>query len=189
MLALRRPIALFAALMLLAVVPAVAEVFKVHLKNGNAFETRYRPKLADWDETKIVILTDVGNRITLLKDDVVEITSDTELKGFGTVIDTTTIVLGWAPNDAPTAGAGEADPSAQWRDFLQQMSGSRNTFGVEQFVNVEDAGASGGAGAGLPAWEFGPGAAAGGSQSVVLAPPAAVAPPPQEGGTSDGGQQ
>lgn len=187
--ALRRPIAILAALTLLAVAPTVAEIFKVQLKNGNVFETRYRPKVADWDAGKVVLLTDVGNRITLLRDDIVEVISDTELKGFGTVIDTTTIVLGWAPNDAPTGGEA-VDPTTQWMNYLQQVGGSGPTFSVDQFVNVEDAGAGGGAGGGLPAWEFGPGSSgAFGSQSVIVAPPPAASAPPAEAPTSGGDDQ
>lgn len=173
---LRRPIALLAVLTLIATFPAAAEVFFVKLKNGNTFETRYRPQLAGWDENKVVFLTEVGNRISLMKDDIVEITSDTEVKGFGTVIDTTTIVIGWAPNDSPS-GEEPVDPNTQWMQYLDRMQQDRPNFNVEQFVEPEEAGASGG---GLPAWDFGPGPAAyGGTETIVVPPPPT---PPVEGG-------
>ena len=62
---LKRPTAILAVLTSFALTPATAEVFRVQLKNGNQFTTRYQPKVAEWDESKVVLLTDVGNRITL----------------------------------------------------------------------------------------------------------------------------
>ena len=172
---LRLPLAIVTALVLLAVVPAMAEVFTVHLKNGNSFDTRYKPRIAGWDENKIVLLTDIGNRITLHTDDVVDITTDTELRGFGTVIDTTTIVLGWAPNDAPTDQS--VDPAAEWARYLQELN-KPQSFNVDQFVSSEDAGQGGG---GLPAWDFGPGAYGGRNEPVVIGAPPARGPGPGAG--------
>jgi len=146
---LKRPTVILAVLMLFAITPAMAEVFRVQLKNGNQFSSRYQPKVAEWDENRIVFLTDVGNRITLSKDDIADITADSEVKGFGTVIDTTTIVLGWAPNDAPTET--DASSEAQFQQYLDSLMSSRPTNTVQQFVNSEDAGRGGG----LSPWEFG----------------------------------
>ena len=89
---LRRPIFTIAALMFLTVVPAMSAVYTIHLKNGNSFDSRYKPRIAGWDENKIMLTTDIGNKITLQRDDVVDITVDTETQGYGTVLDTTTIV-------------------------------------------------------------------------------------------------
>jgi len=182
---LKRPTAILAVLMLFAVVPAMAGVFRVQLKNGNTFETRYKPKVAEWDENKVVFLTGVGNRITLHKDDVVDITHDSQVRGFGTVIDTTTIVLGWAPNDAPT----ESDPSteAQFQQYLDSLLKDRPTNTVDQFVNTEDAGQGG-----LSPWEFGGGnfaggPAGGGNSPVIVRPPARPAPQPAGEGGGGGG--
>lgn len=172
---LRLSLAIVTALVLLAVVPAVADVFQVHLKNGNSFETRYKPKIAGWDENKIVVLTDIGNRITLHKDDVVDITHDTDVRGFGTVIDTTTIVLGWAPNDAPTDQS--VDPAAEWAKYLQELN-KPQSFNVDQFVSTEAAGQQGG---GLPAWDFGPGAYGGRNEPVVIGAPPVRGPGPGAG--------
>lgn len=181
---LRLPIAFVTVLVLLTVVPAMAEVFTVHLKNGNSFDTRYKPRIADWDENKIVLLTDIGNRITLHRDDVVDITHDIDVRGFGTVINTTTIVLGWAPNDAPVDQP--VDPAQEWAQYLQQLN-QPQSFNVEQFVSSEQAGHQGG---GLPAWDFGPGAYATRNEPVVIgvppisrpeAAPPAAGPGPVEG--------
>ena len=146
---IKLPIAILAIVTLLALTPAMAEVFRVQLKNGNQFTTRYQPKVAEWDENKIVFLTDVGNRITLHVDDIADVSADSEVKGFGTVIDTTTIVLGWAPNDAPTEE--DAGAEAQFQQYLDSLMSNRRTNTVQQFVNSEDAGRGGG----LSPWEFG----------------------------------
>lgn len=178
---LRLPLAIVTALVLVGVVPAMAEEFTVHLKNGNSFNSRYKPRIAGWDENKIVVLTDIGNRITLLKDDVVDITHDTDVRGFGTVIDTTTIVLGWAPNDAPTDQS--VDPAAEWMKYLQELNRPQS-FDVNQFVNTEDAGQQGG---GLPAWEFGPGAYGPRNEPVVIGVPPARGPGGPGAGPGAGG--
>lgn len=182
----RHSIAILAVLMLFAFTPVVAEVFNVQLKNGNSFITRYQPKVAEWDESKVVVLTDVGNRITLQLDDIADIQADSQIKGFGTVIDTTTIVLGWAPNDAPTEAAPDAE--AQFQQYLESLMSNRRDNTVQQFVNTEDAGQGG-----LSPWEFGGEGFSGGPagnppQTVILpARPAPVQQAPQaEGGGPEG---
>jgi hypothetical protein len=189
MMIFKRPTAILAVLMLLAVTPAMSAIFRVQLKNGNIFQTRYQPKVAEWDENKVVFLTDVGNRITLNKDDIVAIDTDTQAKGFGTVLDTTTIVLGWAPNDAPT----ESDPSSedQFAAYLDSLRRDRPVNTVKQFVNTEDAGQGGG----LSTWEFGASNFTGGpagqqSPPVFVPPPPTARPLPSgggEGGPGPGG--
>ena len=180
---LKRPATILVVAMLLAVVPATSAVFTVHLKNGNSFESRYQPKVAEWDENKVVMLTGVGNRITLHKDDIASIETDTQAKGFGTVIDTTTIVLGWAPNDAPTA----TDPSAeaQFQAYLDSLRQDRPVNTVEQFVNTEQAGQGG-----LSTWEFGAsnftGGPAGNVQPIVVPPPPMAQPLPSGDGGGGG---
>lgn len=169
------------ALMFLIVVPAMSAVYRIHLKNGNSFESRYKPQIAGWDETKIMVTTDVGNKITLNRDDVVDITTDTESLGYGTVIDTTTILLGWAPNDNPQPGDETVDPGVEMLRALQQRGGRPN-YSVKQFVEPSQAGAVNSEG-GLPAWEFGGAgspAFGGGNETVIVMPPSgsAAAPPP-----------
>ena len=180
---LKRPTAILAFLTLFAITPAMAEIFRVQMKNGNQFETRYKPKVAEWDESKIVLLTDVANRITLLKDDVADITADSQVQGFGTVIDTTTIVLGWAPNDAPAEG--DAGSEAQFQQYLDSLMGNRRDNTVQQFVNSEDAGRGGG----LSPWEFGGstfGGRPGGSPGATVLPARPQARPAGEGGGPGG---
>lgn len=185
----RRPTIILAVLMLFAMTPVMAEVFRVQLKNGNSFVSRYQPKVAEWDENKVVFLTDVGNRITLQMDDIADIEADSEVRGFGTVIDTTTIVLGWAPNDLPTEENASAE--AQFEQYLNSLMGDRRENTVQQFVNTEDAG-----GGGLSPWEFGGnnfggGPAGNNPQPVILParPPAgpSAQPGPAAGPVGDGG--
>jgi hypothetical protein len=104
---------------LLAVAPLSAAVYTVTLKNGGTFESRYQPEDASWDKTMIVFLDEWGNTVALPKDQVDKVESDFEAKGYGKMIDNTTMSLGWAPNDAATPpeegeeGSGGAPPPAQ----------------------------------------------------------------------------
>lgn len=115
---------------ILAVAPLSATVYKVTLKNGNVFETRYQPEDASWDAGKIVLLDEMGNLIALSKDDVQEVLSDIEAKGYGTVIDNTTMYLGWAPNEgeegtaegaaaAAAQATGQEEPNLTYNQFVE----------------------------------------------------------------------
>ena len=195
---MKSPLRHAAVLILLSVlvaIPAMAGVYRVELKNGNSFETRYKPRVAEWDETKVVFLTDVGNRITLAQDDIVDIVADMQVKGFGTVLDTTTIVLGWAPNDAPVDSA--PSPEQQFQQYLDSLRSEQRPNTVQQFVDTEDAGQGG-----LSTWEFNADNFTGGPGGenpppVIVAPPMRQAPaagageggvlPRGDGGGGDGG--
>lgn len=98
---LRSPFLLLVTILILAV-PAAAETYTITLHNGNTFISRYRPEEAKFDASQMIFLTDMGNWISLAKTEIADIVSETESRGFGYVINTTTILLGWAPNDAPT---------------------------------------------------------------------------------------
>ncbi len=104
---------------LLAVAPLSAAIYTVTLKNGSTFESRYQPEDASWDKTMIVFLDEWGNTVALPKDQVDKVESDFEAKGYGKMIDNTTMSLGWAPNDSAAPpeegeeGAGGAPPAAQ----------------------------------------------------------------------------
>ena len=99
---LRTGLAVAAALVLAA--PASASIFVIHMHNGSTFETRFEPRDAEYDDSNVVFLDEVGVLLALSKSDIAEIESDVESSGYGHVIDDTTIALGWAPNDAPEAG-------------------------------------------------------------------------------------
>jgi hypothetical protein len=178
---IRRTVIAFTVLAAVALSPAVADIFTVHLTNGATFETRYQPKIAVGDGTKVLFVTDVGNRIYVHREDISEITHSSDVQGFGTMINTTTIALGWAPNDNPVPG--EADPRADMLNYLRDQQRARPDYSVDQFVSTEDAGVSGG----LPAWDLAPGTLGGGGQTNVFVPPPAAAPAPAEGGGGPGG--
>jgi hypothetical protein len=83
----------------LAALPAGAEIFKVQLNNGTVVETSYQPQEASWDPGMVLLLTEVGNWIGVRKDEIEAVVAEAPLRGFGTRINTTTVLLGAAPND------------------------------------------------------------------------------------------
>ena len=119
--------AILILLVLLAAAPVAADVFTVTLTSGNTFLTRYQPHQSDTRADQVLLLTEFGNWISLPKEAIVSVTSDTESKGFGTVLDSQTIALGWIPPsgkaqaDAAAEGA-PLDPTAQLLQFMQQQS-------------------------------------------------------------------
>jgi len=129
----RRVLVVLAAVAALAAVPAAAEIYHVNLLNGTTIDSRHAPQDAPWDSSKLILLTDVGNWITLAKADVAGVDTDTQNKGFGFVINTTTIALGWAPNDALTPEQqAEADADAARAEALAPAP-----YSLEQFVEPD----------------------------------------------------
>lgn len=142
-------IAAVAAVALFALAaPLAAEVFHVELTDGQVFDTLYKPEEASWDSELVLLLTDVGSWIAVPKADISAITNETENQGFGKVIDTTTILLGWAANDAPIPGE---ETEFSTIDRLQQFyqSQQQQDYSVQQFVEPNQAGGNTG---GLPAY-------------------------------------
>jgi hypothetical protein len=142
------------ALLTVLAVPASADLFTVTLTNGATFETRYQPIQSVVDEGKLQFLTDTGNWITLKKDNVASIASETESKGFGIVIDTQTIALGWDPTsiqEAEESQEGE-DSTTQLLRYLvaqdQAQAPPPPPFSNELVVEPSDAG-------GIPIWMTG----------------------------------
>jgi hypothetical protein len=164
---IRLPLILLAALVLLTTLPAIAEVYYLTLKNGNTFATRYRPQIASWDENKVMLITSMGNRISLNRSDIAEVKADSEMRGFGTVIGNNTIALGPAPNDAEVLEESQ-DPQARLMSWIDGMNtqNQRPDYSVQQFVEVEDAGMTGG----LPAWDLAPGSIGGGGNTNIIIP-------------------
>ena len=165
---IRLPLALLAVLVLLSTLPAIAEIYYLTLKNGNTFETRYRPQIASWDENKVMLITSMGNRISLNRSDIAEVESHSQIHGYGTVIGNNTIALGIAPNDAALPEEAQ-DPQARLMSWIDGMNtqNQRPDYSVQQFVDPEDAGMTGG----LPAWDLAPGSIGGGGNTNILVPP------------------
>lgn len=126
----------------LAALPAVAAIYYVELASGTTFESRYRPVEASWDPGLILFLTDVGNWIAVPREDIVKVEIDTERKGFGLVINNTTIELGMTANDAPVPGEeGQAlDPTSRLLNFLQQQQTQQPVYSMDQFVEPGETG-------------------------------------------------
>ncbi len=139
------PVLVLVLLALLAP-PASAELYTVSLNNGASFDTLYRPEVASWDEGMMMILTDVGNWIAISRDEVASITEESEVRGFGVVISTNTIALGWAPNDAPLPGEEVGlDPQERLLNLLERQSAPRENYTVPQFAEPSASG-------GIPIW-------------------------------------
>jgi hypothetical protein len=141
------------ALLTVLAVPASADLFTVTLTNGATFETRYQPLQSVIDEGKLQFLTDTGNWITLKKDVVASIASQTESKGFGIVIDTQTIALGWDPTSIQVAEESQEgeDSTAQLLRYLvaqDEAQAPPPPFSNELVVEPSEAG-------GIPIWMTG----------------------------------
>lgn len=87
------------ALAFAATAPVQAALFTITLTNGTTFESRFRPRDAQYDAQKVVFQDESGNLIALLKSEIDSIESDVGAKGFGHMLDDTTMAFGWAPND------------------------------------------------------------------------------------------
>ncbi|MEM7051381.1 MAG: hypothetical protein AAF604_17055 [Acidobacteriota bacterium] len=168
-------LALLALVAGLFALPAAAETFTIELHNGEVMFSKYRPQESSWSSEEVLLLTDQGNWVGFPKADIKSVVAETEARGFGRVIDTTTVVLGWAANDAPLE-EDESQYSAVER-LQQLLGGQEQDYSVPQFVSPSQAGQGG-----IPATGIttAPGASIGYigvPQPPVAAPPAAPSPP------------
>lgn len=157
---MKRPISLLVFVVLVGALvagPALGEIFTITLKNGTVFESRYRPAEADWDTSKLIFLTDWGNWMAIPKTDVESILSEIEGRGFGTVINTTTIAFGWDPGlseEDTDAMLNEEDAEKNpqqaqtdamakaFQDLSTSIEESRQVpdYSLEQFVEPDETG-------------------------------------------------
>lgn len=72
----------------------------VNLKSGATIISKYRPVESDFDPELMLMMTAAGNTVVIPKADIDTIVSDLENRGFGVVIDTSTVVVGRTANDA-----------------------------------------------------------------------------------------
>lgn len=135
---------LLVALALAMALPAAAEYYTVKLKNGNELDTLYKPRLATEDGDKVLVATETGNWISLPIDAIEDVVSHIEARGFGKVINTTTILIGSAPNDAAVPGQSDepVDPATRLLNYLenQQRPQQAAPFTVEQFAEPNSVG-------------------------------------------------
>jgi hypothetical protein len=116
------------ALVLIAAAPLPAATYVVTLNSGATFETRYKPKQAPWDAQKVLVYSDVGNWLTLARADIQSVVNSLQSSGFGHVLDTTTVELGYAPNDVATPDEARAAMLAN------PVLPSAPNYTVQQFV-------------------------------------------------------
>lgn len=150
---------------------AAAETFTVALDNGNTILTRYQPKISQPDEETVMFLTEHGNWISIPSARVVSVISNTESRGFGRVINTTTIDLGLSPNEGAPDAEVPVDPTTALINYLAAEQAAQQDYSVQQFVNTEDAGLGG-----FPS-TFGTGGANSGAPTGFIQPGSVVAPP------------
>ena len=148
-----------------AALPVSAAVYTVTMKNGSTFDSRYQPEEASWDENLVVLLTEFGNRIALPAAEIDSVSVDSESRGFGHQINSTTMALGWAPNDAidPSTPEGQAAIAAQAAAAANSAQ-TPPAYNQQQFVEP-------GALTGLPVWMTG-------INAVPQVQPVVSAPPP-----------
>ncbi len=132
-----------------AALPVSAAVYTVTMKNGSTFDSRYQPEEASWDENLVVLMTEFGNRIALPAAEIDSVTVDSESRGFGHQINSTTMALGWAPNDAidPNSPEGLAATAAE-AAAAANAAQAPPVYNQQQFVEP-------GALTGLPVWMTG----------------------------------
>ncbi len=129
----------------LVALPASAEIFKIQLNNGTVIETAYQPQEASWDPGMVLLLTEVGNWIGVRKDEIEIVIADAPLRGFGTRLNTTTILLGAAPNDNALPEVADApqngDPVLQMLQGLvqaqQPAAQPQESYSIQQGVPTE----------------------------------------------------
>jgi hypothetical protein len=110
-------------------------IYSVTLTNGTVFETRQQPTQASWDPSMLELLSETGNWIALPKSVVQSVASIAEARGYGRVINTTTIDLGFAPNDVA-----EADRAAGRQLSPMEEAFESRAYDQKQFVEPEAAG-------------------------------------------------
>jgi len=140
---MRPPIALLLTLLTLGVEGAAsAEVYRVDLVGGTAFESRYSPMEDPERPDRVLLLTDAGNWISLPRRLVGHVAVGIEERGFGRRLDAATVAVGPALNDAPSAQVAES-PAGEALAFLARLFDRRfdalAASHVEQFVEPEQA--------------------------------------------------
>ncbi|MEM1249280.1 MAG: hypothetical protein AAGK22_23085 [Acidobacteriota bacterium] len=103
--------------------PLTAQVYKIQMKSGNEFVSKYKPRQAWYSEDKLLIMTKAGNIVALDKSDIETVESDLESRGFGVVIDTTTVMVGTRPNDMPVLDDDAINQALDRASRLQSLRG------------------------------------------------------------------
>jgi hypothetical protein len=119
-----------------------AELYRVELVGGGSFDSRYLPIEDPVAPERVLLLTDVGNWVSLPRRVIRRVTVDIETRGFGRRLDAQTIAVGPAMNDAAAPSAGRAasdDPVALLTRLFERRFEALPLANVEQFVEPEHA--------------------------------------------------
>jgi hypothetical protein len=157
-------IALALVLSAAAALPAGAAVFHVTLTNGSVIDSLYEPQEASWDHGLVLVLTDAGNWIGIQKGDIAAVAAENATRGFGIVINATTISLGDAPNDLPVPNKDVGSANQQALQNLLQQQQPRPNYTIQQGVQTEDT-------QGIPSSFISPYAQGAPSITPVIVPP------------------
>lgn len=127
---------------------AHAAYFTVTLKNGTTFDIRYVPVKADWDPRYTMFLTDQGNWIAVKNSDIADVISHAEESGYGYQLNTTTLFLGWSPNDLVTDETDEEGNVKSTSQYEAEAYTGGTDYSIDQFLNMStaDPNATGGGG-------------------------------------------
>jgi hypothetical protein len=127
---------------------AIAGSYTVHLSDGRTVPTRYPPQFG---QTHVRFLTKAGHWMNLPQEHVALVTNDTEAGRQTRMLDSKTILIGRAPNDAPappSPSGGRAEPLASPQAVepvavvlgYLALRGPRPVldYSYSQFVDTED---------------------------------------------------
>ncbi len=117
--------------------PAGAAVFHVTLSNGSVIDSLYEPQEASWDHGMVLVLTDAGNWIGVRKGELASVVSESATRGFGVVINTTTVSLGDAPNDQPVPNKDAGSRNQQALQSLLEQQQPKPNYTIQQGVQSE----------------------------------------------------
>lgn len=132
---------LLALAALLAAPAAVADIYHVRLQNGQVLDSRHPPEEASWDPNTILVHSETGNWVGVNRHEVVRIESETELRGYGRRIDSTTVFMGRTANSAPPPGADEeSDPTLDLLQAIYDQQQQQQNYTIEQFVEPGETG-------------------------------------------------
>lgn len=129
--------------------PAAAETYHVKLENGQSYATGHPPEEASWDSGTLLIVTETGNWIGIDRSKVASIEAETERRGHGKRINSTTVFMGRTPS---SIAASQEELSLEERQvqalesFVNQQQ-SQPSYSAEQFV---EPGSLGGGNSGIP---------------------------------------
>ena len=113
-----RILAALLALGLFMASSAGAANWRITLENGNILKSRYKPVDASFDDSMIMFLSVRGNWVAISKSIVADIAGITDELGYGTILDSVTVLIGQLPNDKPSAEE-EAELDADAAAILQ----------------------------------------------------------------------